>query len=115
VITGPHTIRQLNRSYRGRDETTDVLSFALLEDSQAITFITPPNGVSHLGEVILSYPQAAIQAQEHKHPLERELALLVIHGMLHLLGHDDEDTKAEARMRAEEQRVLGELTNERLL
>ncbi len=115
VITDAETIRQLNRSYRGKDETTDVLSFALLEDSETTPFITPPDGVSHLGEVLLSYPQAAIQAQEHKHPLEQELALLVIHGVLHLLGHKDEDKVAEARMRAEEQRVLGELTDERLL
>ena len=115
VITDAETIRQLNRTYRGRDETTDVLSFALLEDAEVTPFITPPDGVSHLGEVILSYPQAAIQAKEHKHPLERELALLVIHGVLHLLGHEDEDEVAEARMRAEEKRVLGELTDERLL
>jgi probable rRNA maturation factor len=103
VISDEETIRQLNKSYRGRDEATDVLSFALSEDSDP-PFITPPDGVLHLGEVILCYPQAAIQAEERHHPLERELALLVIHGVLHLLGHED-----ELRMRAEEERVLKEV------
>lgn len=118
VITNDETIHQLNRSYRGRDETTDVLSFALSENSQdaaGIPFIPPPDGTSHLGEVLISYPQAVVQAKEHKHPVEQEIALLVIHGVLHLLGHEDEDEVAEARMRTAEQRVLGELTDEHLL
>jgi probable rRNA maturation factor len=65
--------------------------------------------------VLISYPRAVVQSKEHKHPVEREIALLVIHGVLHLLGHEDEDEVAEARMRTAEQRVLGELTNEHLL
>jgi probable rRNA maturation factor len=118
VITGDETIRQLNRSYRGKDETTDVLSFALGEnrhDEAKTPFIPPPDGISHLGEVLVSYPQAAIQAKEHKHLLERELALLVIHGVLHLLGYKDEDEVDEAIMRTAQERVLGELSDERLL
>jgi probable rRNA maturation factor len=62
--------------------------------------------------VLLSYPRAAIQARERRHSLEQELALLVIHGVLHLLGYQDEDAAAEARMRAAEKRVLGEMSNE---
>ena len=119
VITDAKTIRKLNKRYRGRDEATDVLSFAMLEENPALAatpgFITPPDGVLHLGEVILSYPQAAIQAEEQHHPLERELALLMIHGILHLLGHEDEDAEAELRMRAEEERILGELSDNGLL
>ena len=118
VITDDETIRRLNRSYRGKDETTDVLSFAFGEnrhDEAKTPFISPPDGKSHLGEVLLSYPRAAIQAKEQKHPLERELALLVIHGVLHLLGHEDEDGAAEAIMRAAERRVLGEINDEPLL
>ena len=118
VITDAKAIRKLNKRYRGRDEATDVLSFALMEENPSLKappFITPPDGVLHLGEVILSYPQAVIQAQEHNHPLERELALLVIHGVLHLLGHEDEDAEAELRMRVEEERILGELSDDGLL
>ena len=119
VITDAKTIRKLNKRYRGRDEATDVLSFAMLEENPSLAatlgFITPPDGVLHLGEVVLSYPQAAIQAEEQHHPLERELALLLIHGVLHLLGHEDEDAEAELRMRAEEERILGELSDNGLL
>ncbi len=119
VITDAKTIRKLNKRYRRRDEATDVLSFALLEENPSLAatphFITPPDGMLHLGEVILSYPQAVIQAQEQHHPLERELALLLIHGVLHLLGYEDEDAEGEARMRAEEERILGELSDDGLL
>lgn len=118
VITDDETIRKLNRSYRGKDETTDVLSFALREDLECeaeTPFVSPPDGTTHLGEVLLSYPQAAVQAREHGHPLERELALLVIHGVLHLLGYRDEDVAAAARMRNAEKRVLGEVSDEPLL
>ena len=114
VITDDETIRQLNKRYRDQDEATDVLSFALLERSEP-PFIDPPDGVLHLGEVIVSHPQASIQAEEHRHSLKQELALLVVHGVLHLLGHDDEDTKGRLKMRAEEKRVLGELSHDRLL
>ncbi len=112
VIADATTIQELNKRYRGRDEATDVLSFALEENP---TFITPPDGVLHLGEVIISYPQAVVQAEEYHHPPERELALLVIHGVLHLLGYEDEDAEAELRMRAEEERILGELSDDGLL
>lgn len=114
VITDDETIRQLNQRYRGRDEATDVLSFALLEDSEP-PFVNPPDGVLHLGEVIVSYPQAAIQAEEYHHSLKQELALLVVHGVLHLLGHDDEGVKGRLTMRAEEKRILGELSHDSLL
>ncbi|MGB2852887.1 MAG: rRNA maturation RNase YbeY [Dehalococcoidia bacterium] len=108
VVTGDERIRQLNKSYRGVDEATDVLSFALLEDSDA-SFVNPPDGVLHLGEVILSYPRAVVQAEEHHHPVEREVAFLVVHGVLHLLGHEHEQPHDEAKMRAEEERILGAL------
>ncbi len=106
VITDDETIRQLNLRYRGKDEATDVLCFALHEPSAEATFINPPDGLLHLGEVILCYPQAAIQAEEHHHPLERELALLAIHGVLHLLGYDDVEPQEGRRMRAREEEIL---------
>ena len=83
--------------------------------TRATSFITPPDGVLHLGEVIVSYPQAVLQAEEYHHPLEQELALLVVHGVLHLLGHEDEEAEAELDMRAEEERILGELSRDGLL
>jgi probable rRNA maturation factor len=107
VIAGDETVHELNRSYRSVDRTTDVIAFALSEQgAKAEPFIAPPDDVIHLGEVIISYPQAKRQAEEQRHPLERELALLVGHGVLHLLGYDHELPEQEQRMRAIEARVL---------
>jgi len=109
VITGQERVQQLNRDYRGRDEPTDVLAFSAVEEPQpgAPPFVVPPDGILHLGEVIISYPQAVIQAEEHRHSVEREIAILVIHGVLHLLGYDDEEPEPKCRMAAREQEILG--------
>ena len=115
VITDADTIRRLNREYRGEDEDTDVLAFALSEETDASPFVSPPDGVSRLGEVLISHPQAEIQAKEHDHPLKRELALLTVHGVLHLLGCDHGDDEAEKRMRSKEEEVLAKLSDEHLL
>jgi probable rRNA maturation factor len=107
VIAGDDTVHELNRSYRNVDRTTDVIAFALSEQgANAQQFITPPDDVIHLGEVIISYPQAERQSEEQRHPLEKELALLVAHGVLHLLGYDHELPEQGEKMRAMESRVL---------
>ena len=112
VITGQERIRQLNRDYLNKDHPTDVLAFSMLAGLPAEgevsvpPFVAPPDGVVHLGEVIISYPQAVIQAEEHQHPVAKEVALLVIHGILHLLGYDDEKPEAKRRMRAREREIL---------
>jgi len=82
VIADDDTLRELNRSYRGVDNTTDVLAFAFSQPGNegGEHFITPPDKTLHLGEIFISYRQAERQAEEQHHPLERELALLVIHG-----------------------------------
>ena len=69
-------------------------------------FIHPPDGVRHLGEVLISYPQAVAQAKEQGHSPERELALLVIHGILHLLGYDHEEPEQEEKMKQKEKELL---------
>ena len=101
-------MQRLNRDYRGIDAATDVLAFSLQEaSSPEEAFIPPPDGLTHLGEVIICHPQAQRQALEQGHSLNRELAILIIHGILHLLGYDHETPEQEAKMRAEEQRILG--------
>jgi probable rRNA maturation factor len=115
VITDAKTIRRLNREYRGEDEDTDVLAFALIEETDAARFVLPPDGVSRLGEVLISHPQAAVQAKEHNHPLKHEVALLIVHGVLHLLGYDHGDSETEKLMRAKEEKVLEQLSDEHLL
>ena len=108
VIAGDDTIHELNLKYRGVDDTTDVLAFALSQPpgSKAMPFITPPDNVVHLGEIIVSYPQANRQAEEQQHSVEQELALLVAHGVLHLLGYDHESSQDEQKMRAMERKVM---------
>jgi probable rRNA maturation factor len=107
VFTDSETVRQLNRDYRGVDEPTDVLAFYMLPQKGAdSSFALPPDGVTRLGEVIISYPQAAEQAKEQGHSPERELALLVIHGILHLLGYDHKEPEEESKMRERERELL---------
>jgi len=107
VFTDSETVQRLNRDYRGADEPTDVLAFYMLpQKGTDSSFALPPDSVAHLGEVIISYPQAAEQAREQEHSLERELALLVIHGILHLLGYDHEEPEEEGKMRERERELL---------
>jgi probable rRNA maturation factor len=105
VITDDEQIRGLNRRYLHRNRVTDVLAFSLREGE----FVPLPNGILHLGEVIISCPQARRQARDWGHTLEEELALLVVHGVLHLLGYDDEEPEPEQRMRQREQEILKSL------
>jgi probable rRNA maturation factor len=109
LITDNATVRELNKKYRGKDKPTDVLSFALeanTRDDAVAGFVTPPGDMVHLGEVIISYPKASEQAAERKHSVEDELALLVVHGVLHLLGYDHDRPTRQRKMRSMEQRVL---------
>ena len=107
VFTDSETVQRLNRDYRGIDEPTDVLAFYMLPQKRTdISFAVPPDGVTRLGEVVISYPQAMAQAREEGHSPERELALLVIHGILHLLGYDHEKPEEEHKMRERERGLL---------
>ncbi len=80
VVTGNAQLRSLNRAFREVDAPTDVLSFATDEQPRPDTI--------YLGDVVISYPKAREQARMGRHPVEAELQLLVVHGVLHLLGHD---------------------------
>ncbi|MFC1952105.1 rRNA maturation RNase YbeY [Chloroflexota bacterium] len=108
VITSQERVRQLNRSYRGKDEPTDVLAFSAREeiDAELPPFAQPPDGVLHLGEVIIAYPQAAVQAEEHRHSVKREIAILIIHGVLHLLGYEHDKPELERQMKSRETVIL---------
>jgi probable rRNA maturation factor len=107
VVTGQEMVQQLNRNYRGKDEPTDVLAFSARDEAEGLPrFVLAPDGLLHLGEVIISYPQAQIQAEEHGHPLKKELSILLIHGLLHLLGYDHEESDARHKMRVREKELL---------
>src|SRR5262245_42487270 len=93
------TIHRLNQRYLQHDEPTDVLSFPLSE----------PNAKRLAGELVVGAEVALAQAQERGHDVQAELALYVIHGLLHLCGHDDKTPAAEAAMRQRERHYLREL------
>ncbi|HJT23601.1 MAG TPA: rRNA maturation RNase YbeY [bacterium] len=93
VLTGDAEVRKLNRLYRKKDKTTDVLSFPLLEGMRLKT--GKKDGVP-LGDVVLSIPQTRRQARQQGKDFHEELAFLLTHGILHLLGYDH-GTKAEEK------------------
>ena len=118
LLTGDDRVRQLNRDYRGEDRTTDVLAFAL-EESE-VAFPRPPDALPSLGQVpsdalptlgqvVVSYPQAVRQAAEYGHTVEREVAFLVVHGLLHLLGFDHQRPDDEARMLSKQEAIMTSL------
>ena len=82
-------MRELNRQWRGKTGTTDVLSFPAGEDEYA-----NPDG-SNLGDVVISLEQAARQAKEHDLTVDEEIAQLILHGLLHLCGYDHETDSGE--------------------
>lgn len=100
VIAGDEMLRQLNHDYRGIDAPTDVLSFSSQEESSEVegTFVQTPEAEAYLGDVIISYPTAARQAESAGHPIADELCLLAVHGTLHLLGYDHATAAEEAAM-----------------
>lgn len=91
VLTDDKRIQGLNRDYLGIDAPTDVLSFPASQ-------IDPETGSPYLGDILISLPYAAKSAAQAGHPLEAEVQLLVVHGVLHLLGHDHAKVREKARM-----------------
>ncbi|MCL4458719.1 MAG: rRNA maturation RNase YbeY [Chloroflexi bacterium] len=107
VITDDEEIQRLNATYRGVNRPTDVLAFPLKQSTA--DFVEPPDGVLHLGDVVVSFPRAAEQAADYGHSLDRELSYLAVHGLLHLLGYDHEEGQEQAQMRAKEETSLRDL------
>jgi probable rRNA maturation factor len=106
VVTGDEKIRGLNRQFRQVDRPTDVLAFPAAVDAP---FVEAPGQPPYLGDAIISYPRAADQAAEAGHSVEAELALLAVHGTLHLLGYDHATPEEKAVMWAAKEAVLAEL------
>jgi probable rRNA maturation factor len=123
AIVGDGRMRKLNKMYRGSNRVTDVLAFGdksvlpylakafpRLKKGRQVEFIEPPDGVKRLGEVIICYPRAKKQAKRLAHSLEKELTILLIHGILHLLGYDHEKGgAAEEEMKKMEAKLLKEV------
>ena len=98
LFVGDQRMRVLNRRYRGKDRTTDVLAF-------------PMRGVPHssshlLGDVVIAVPTAARQAKQGQRSLDEELTVLLVHGILHLCGYDHERSETEARRMYRRERMI---------
>ena len=100
LVTDDETLKHLNRVYREADKATDVLSFPSGEDV-------------FLGDIGLSLERARAQAKEYGHPVKREVAFLVTHAMLHLLGYTHKGDDDEKRMRSRQREILKEAGYER--
>ena len=123
VIADDEVVRELNRQHRGLDENTDVLSFSFTHEGEFygeeernepggdIDFVLPPteDDDASLGEIIISYPQTSRQAELAGHSVGRELTVLLVHGVLHLLGYDHEEPDDEAVMNAATSRAMDRL------
>ena len=101
AVTDSRRVRRLNRQWRGEDAPTDVLSF-----NTDFPGLARPDGALELGELIIALPVAARGARQRGVELADELALLTVHGTLHLLGHDHETRSEDAKMRRLEQAAL---------
>ena len=108
VITDDEAVQELNRQFRDVDAPTDVLTFGSGEEDEFV-FVTAPGESAYLGDVVISYPRAVAQAEEYDHSINRELALLAVHGVLHLLGYDHVDEAERTEMWAKQDEILGSL------
>lgn len=95
-------IKELNKTYRNIDSVTDVLSFPLIEDFNA-DFI---GDIQALGDIVISVEQAKKQANEYNHSFKREIAFLVVHSVLHLIGYTHETKTEETKMFSIQEQVL---------
>jgi probable rRNA maturation factor len=106
VVADDETMRQLNRRHLGKDTPTDVLAFP---NQTRGPFVSLPRTPHYLGDVIVSFSRAESQAAEADHDAQAELQLLVIHGLLHLLGHEDSTVGERDRMWAAQAEILRSL------
>ena len=104
VITDDDAVRALNRQYRGLDAPTDVLSFPA-----GLPPIALPDEPPYLGDLVIAYPYALAQAKQEGHDPGDSLALLVVHGTLHLLGYDHHTADQRAAMWAAQEAAISSL------
>ena len=120
VIADDETVQGLNRDYRGLDETTDVLAFSSQHSGHYEGDGAPPDVESHdpfitpeddgfVGEVVVSHPQCVRQAEAQGRSPRDELALLIVHGVLHLLGYDHLESGDEREMQSLEKTCLADV------
>ena len=105
ILVGPITIRRINRDYRQKDAVTDVISFALLDDEDAVEY----EDDVELGDIFINRNRVFSQAEDYGHSVKREFIFLFVHGMLHLLGYDHMTKEDEEKMFALQKKIVGDL------
>ncbi|WP_409297619.1 rRNA maturation RNase YbeY [Peribacillus sp. SCS-26] len=106
TFTGNERIQEINRDYRGKDQPTDVISFALEEMGEDEIEIVGADMPRVLGDIIISVDRTREQADEYGHSFDRELGFLALHGFLHLLGYDHMTEEDEKRMFGKQKEIL---------
>lgn len=108
-------IQELNKTYRNKDMATDVLSFAIEDDSseELIEAMKKLTSVREIGDIIISYDKAQAQAKEYGHSLNREMCFLYTHGVLHLLGYDHINKSDEEEMFEIQKKILKDMKIDR--
>lgn len=106
TIVDEETIKRINYEYRGKDQVTDVISFAF-GDEVAGEVIVKDAPLTHLGAILICAPRALGQAAEFGHSVEREFKFLFTHGLLHLLGYDHESEVEEVEMFSLQDKIIG--------
>lgn len=96
LLVNNREMQKLNRQYRGKKRPTDVLSFSQEPNKKEVL----------LGDIVIAIPIARKQAKEHRHSLQRECAVLAVHGLLHLLGYDHEKPRDAKTMFAKQNKLL---------
>ena len=106
IFVTDRRMHQINRDYRGVDRTTDVISFALADNTEENDYIP-----AELGDIFINVDAAGRQAEEYGHSVKRETAFLFTHGLLHLCGFDHQNEEDEREMIAYQKRILDEIVS----
>lgn len=113
LLVGNRFIKNLNREYRRINLSTDVLSFGVYD--KKITPIDSPDKILYLGDVIISIDEAKKNSQKMGHPLESELAVLLIHGILHIFSFKHEEQRDQEKMKRVSQKILDKLVKKKVV
>ena len=109
-VIGDRKMRQLNKEYRSIDAPTDVLAFSYtLQTGKPREFVSPPSKYLNLGDIVISYPQLIDRAAKEDTMVDEMASSLVVHGVLHLLGHSHEKPQEATSMEALEDKTLASL------
>lgn len=108
TLVNDEQMRELNKKYRDKDCSTDVLSFPMSDNGKYD--VNPETGAKILGDIVISMEKVIDQANKYGHPMQREVGFLAAHSLLHLLGYDHEANKLDkVRMREKEEMVMSQL------